>query len=123
MNFTDKCDCYRERIERHYFTDFDRGVRFAKTGSFAFCEDRPVSFCTGTKEQESCSCGGDRCKCNFYEDVRRKAETDAKNELDQLELAFYRDYIFDNGLLYDVANKYEIWKSKREKNKQQFETD
>lgn len=120
MNFTDKCDCYRERIERHYFTDFDRGVHFAKTGSLATFEDSAVSFCTGTKEQEFCSCGGDRCKCDFYEGVRKKAENDVKNRLDQLELAFYRDYIFDNGLLYDAVNKYEIWKSEQEKKERQL---
>lgn len=29
--------------------------------------------CWGTKEREACSCGGDRNKCDFYEDVRARA--------------------------------------------------
>jgi Lar family restriction alleviation protein len=29
--------------------------------------------CWGTKEKEGCRCGGDRRKCDFYPEVRRKA--------------------------------------------------
>lgn len=29
--------------------------------------------CTGTREQDPCSCGGDRTKCDFYPEVRAKA--------------------------------------------------
>ena len=29
--------------------------------------------CTGTKEIDICSCGGDRTKCDFYPNVRKKA--------------------------------------------------
>jgi hypothetical protein len=34
-------------------------------------------YCNGTKEQEPCTCGGDRSKCDFYESVRKKALEDA----------------------------------------------
>ena len=30
-------------------------------------------YCNGTREQDICSCNGDRRKCDFYEDVREKA--------------------------------------------------
>jgi hypothetical protein len=30
-------------------------------------------YCNGTREQDYCTCGGDRSKCDFYEDVRAKA--------------------------------------------------
>ena len=30
-------------------------------------------YCNGTREQDYCTCGGDRSKCDFYEDVREKA--------------------------------------------------
>ena len=30
-------------------------------------------YCNGTKEQDICSCNGDRRKCYFYEDIREKA--------------------------------------------------
>ena len=39
-----KCQCYR--------TEYGNNV------------------CYGTKEKEVCSCGGDRHKCDFYEEVR-----------------------------------------------------
>ena len=29
--------------------------------------------CNGTKERESCSCGGDRTKCDFYPDVHQRS--------------------------------------------------
>jgi len=29
--------------------------------------------CWGTKEREECRCGGDERKCDFYEDVKRRA--------------------------------------------------
>jgi hypothetical protein len=34
-------------------------------------DSQPV--CNGTKEQDVCSCGGDRAKCDFYPEVRNKA--------------------------------------------------
>lgn len=49
------------------------------------CETKPVEdicsclheeygkqVCYGTKEREECVCGGDKSKCNFYADVRKK---------------------------------------------------
>lgn len=32
------------------------------------------SRCLGTKEVETCSCGGDESKCDFYPEKRKKAE-------------------------------------------------
>lgn len=31
------------------------------------------SYCYGTKEVEVCTCGGDRSRCDFYENVRKEA--------------------------------------------------
>jgi hypothetical protein len=39
---------------------------------------RPIPYmvnkgvCFGTKEQDECSCGGDRTKCDFYPEIREK---------------------------------------------------
>lgn len=67
-----KCDCYCEGI---------RSVpRYSEhTGSYVGSFDIKYGYCTGTKEQEHCSCGGDRTKCDFYPDIREKAikETNA----------------------------------------------
>ena len=35
------------------------------------------NICWGTKEREECTCGGDQRKCNFYEEVRRRANGEA----------------------------------------------
>ena len=35
---------------------------------------RPVGVCWGTKEHDECSCEGNRCNCDFYEDVRVQAK-------------------------------------------------
>ena len=31
------------------------------------------NYCSGTKECDACSCGGDKTKCDFYPDIKRKA--------------------------------------------------
>ena len=31
------------------------------------------AYCHGTKDQEPCYCSGDRCKCDFYAEVRARA--------------------------------------------------
>lgn len=37
------------------------------------CKSWNYGECWGTREREECSCGGDQRKCDFYEDVRRRA--------------------------------------------------
>lgn len=65
-----KCDCYNERIERHYFSDFERGLN-ASRGIYDEYEKKVISYCAGTKELDPCSCDGDKNKCDFYEEVRK----------------------------------------------------
>lgn len=36
------------------------------------------SYCAGTKECDSCSCGGELAKCDFYPENRRKADEELK---------------------------------------------
>ena len=43
-------------------------------GSHCDCYDFRDSSCNGTKERDFCACGGDPAKCDFYEDVRKKAK-------------------------------------------------
>lgn len=43
----------------------------------AYHEEYGRKVCYGTKEREECICGGDRRKCDFYEDVRRRANGEA----------------------------------------------
>ena len=69
-----KCDCYRTRIERHYFSDYEKGYAAAQGTLLPDYEDICKSACLGTKEVDYCSCDGDRSKCDFYENVRQAAQ-------------------------------------------------
>ena len=66
-----KCDCYREGIKSE--------PRYSQyTGNYVGSIDVKYEYCTGTKEQDECSCGGDRTKCDFYPEVREKAAKEEK---------------------------------------------
>ena len=65
-----KCNCYNTQKERRY--------TYTPTGRAIGC-DVEVGVCRGTKEVERCNCGGDKTKCDFYSDVREKANKE-KNE-------------------------------------------
>lgn len=65
-----KCDCYHEQ---------------------ASWDNTIYGVCWGTKEEDICSCKGDRTKCDFYDNVRNKA----KKEQRQAELNKIPDKIID----------------------------
>lgn len=62
-----KCDCYHSIDKVLYWPPDEVPITF-KTGC-----------CWGTKEREECSCGGDRKKCDFYPEVRKKAIQEEDN--------------------------------------------
>lgn len=62
-----KCDSYRTKKVRRYLTEYEKGFYTALHGRSPvdyIVEDQ--SYCMGTKECESCTCGGDKRKCDFY---------------------------------------------------------
>lgn len=62
-----ECDAYRTKKTRRYLTEYEKGFYSALHGRSPvdyIVEDQ--SYCAGTKECESCTCGGDRRKCDFY---------------------------------------------------------
>lgn len=62
-----ECDSYRTKKMRRYLTEYEKGFYSALHGRSPvdyIVEDQ--SYCAGTKERESCTCGGDRRKCDFY---------------------------------------------------------
>ena len=66
-----KCDCYCEDIKAE--------PRYNQyTGDYVGSVDVKLAYCIGTKEQDECSCGGDRTKCDFYPEVREKAAKEEK---------------------------------------------
>lgn len=64
--------------------------------------DREVGVCYGTKEQEECSCGGDRTKCNFYPEIKAKAQKEA------LENAI--EYKISQAIIFLTQNGYKVTK-------------
>lgn len=74
-----KCNSYHLTEETRYLTEFEQGVRFAKTGKRITKEKVKVAYCWGTKDCEECKCEGDRRKCDFYPE-NRKPENVAKYE-------------------------------------------
>ena len=56
-----KCNCY-ETVERLCYTPFYTQSYYKTAG-----------ICNGTKEREECSCSGNKTKCDFYPEVRDKA--------------------------------------------------
>lgn len=64
-----KCDCYDVSEEI---------VDWCADGS---PKTDLVSRCFGTKERDECSCGGDRSKCDFYPEVREKAQKEVQMSL------------------------------------------
>lgn len=108
-----KCESYHINAERHYLTDFEKGIKFAETGKFPEYEERNYGECWGTKECERCKCDGDRRKCDFYEKVREEAIAGGEAELEKLELEFYRQWILEHDLAFELIKDYEKWKQNR----------
>ena len=65
-----KCDCYHlnPKTQYAYHPITGRPVAY----------DVEVGVCWGTRECDECSCGGDRTKCDFYPEVREKAQKESK---------------------------------------------
>ena len=62
-----ECGCYRTKKMRRYLTEYEKGFYAALYGRSRvdyIVEDQ--SYCMGTRECESCTCGGDKRKCDFY---------------------------------------------------------
>lgn len=67
-----KCDKYR--LYDKFVTTYH-----PVTGA-AICNKKRVGVCWGTKEQDECSCEGNRCNCDFYEHVRKEAKQQKREE-------------------------------------------
>ena len=61
-----KCKCYHTQNKLRYTYD-------PITGS-PIPHDIEIGVCWGTKECDECRCGGDESKCDFYPEVRAKAD-------------------------------------------------
>lgn len=88
-----KCECYSEQETIDYYSlNSDR---------------RLVSRCNGTKERDVCSCKGDKTKCDFYPEIRKKARQLTLECRDKKELEFYRWWVTEHNLNVEVATAFE----------------
>lgn len=74
-----KCICYHE--------DTKAEPRYSiYTGEYVCSVNVKYCYCSGTKERGECSCGGNRAKCDFYPEIRKKAieETEIKSETEAI---------------------------------------
>lgn len=71
------CDCYEVTKERHYLTEYEKGYYYGKHGEEIKYVTEEVPRCLGTKERETCTCGGYKSKCNFY---RKKFTKELEDE-------------------------------------------
>lgn len=65
----DKCTCYHTENKRKYLYDI-------YSGNCINWKDITIGVCWGTKECEECFCNGDKLKCDFYDYIRERAETE-----------------------------------------------
>lgn len=74
------CDCYEVTKERHYLTEYEKGYYYGKRGERLDYITKEVSRCLGTKDRETCTCGGYKSRCNFYkEEFMKELEDDKDN--------------------------------------------
>lgn len=94
-----KCECYEEReVIDYYSLNSDR---------------RLIGICNGTKEREECHCGGNRRYCDFYPEVREKANNLNQEYRDKKELEFYRWWVTEHNLNVEVAKAFEEYLKER----------
>ena len=73
-----KCECYRTRTERRYFSDYEKGCAAAQGKLLPDYEDICKGVCFGSREVDYGSCDGNISKCDFYENVRKEARAEGR---------------------------------------------
>lgn len=53
--------------------------------------------------------------CDFYKEVREKAEAEYRADVDKLELEFYREFIRKHDLHFEALSEWCQWKKSKEK--------
>ena len=64
----DICDSYRVRKIKTCLSDYEQGEYFGRYGVRKKYIEEDSPYCIG-RELESCNCGGDKNKCNFYRGI------------------------------------------------------
>lgn len=74
------CDCYEVTEERYHLTEYEKGYYYGIRGERLNYITKEVSRCLGTKDRETCTCGGYKSRCNFYRDKFMKELEDDKDD-------------------------------------------
>ena len=61
-----KCASYQTRKIRRQLNDYERGVYYGRYGEQRTYIEEKEGYCMATRECDTCSCGGNRYKCDFY---------------------------------------------------------
>lgn len=74
------CDCYEVTKEMRYLTEYEKGCYYGRHNEDIRYVTEEVPRCLGTKERETCTCGGYKSRCNFYrEKFMKELENDKNN--------------------------------------------
>ena len=60
-----ECPYYRVRTVKRYLNEYEKGVYFGYYGVRKDCIEKGEPYCMGTRELESCHCGGNKEKCEY----------------------------------------------------------
>lgn len=63
---TNLCKYYKTRTTIRKLTDYERGFYRGRSGVDKTSIEEKISYCTGTRECDSCYCEGDPSRCTFY---------------------------------------------------------
>ena len=69
-----QCACYRVKNIQRHLSEYEQGVYFGRYGLKKDYIEEKQAYCIGTRECDTCSCDGDRSKCNFYMNMDKKDE-------------------------------------------------
>lgn len=73
------CDCYIVTEEMRYLNEYEKGCYHGRHSEDIRCVTEEVPRCLGTKERETCTCGGYRSQCNFYKkEFKKELEDEEK---------------------------------------------
>lgn len=93
MIFIEKCDSYHTRKETTYLDPKTVAYLTGKWPENNGKIESEIGVCWGTKEREECNCGGDKSKCDFYENVRNNTNEDTRKNITETDINYLKEEI------------------------------
>lgn len=98
-----KCSSYRTRTIKRHLSEYDKGFYAAlHDGAYVEYVEEEQSYCIGTKECETCTCDGDRSKCNFY--PQNKFNENKEKEIQEIA-----------NKIQDILDSFSVYRKNNEK--------